>query len=507
MDAEAGREPLALPYHPRVILASIRRLLPGVLIGVGLFVLLTAFVGADPANGATRSSSPWSDEGFNTIGAHNLVLLGRFSTDDWNLWLLNLPFTLAVAFVFKVFGAGIVQARMLMIVATAATAALLAIGLRRAFGTWPAAVAAIAFATCDLTLFYGRLVYLEDLQVLALVIGALTLVRVEYGAPWRLGILAGLAFAVSIGTKPNAVFAVVGLLVFVAVAYARGPVAVRRWVLGAALAIVGCGAAWGLLVALPNLDALRADLRILNPITFPSSIHVLLENVRSWPDTGGDQPIRAIGVLLAAAAAGVLVAAVRRRQIDPVAARLLVASLGWFLVPIVVLIVVDYRPNRYLYPLTPALAILAAPAVAAIVEWTAPRLRYGRPLAALAIAAILAAQGLLMYAHWATEATYTLARIQSDARAAVPADSVVVGPDAPTFLMAAPVVVIVPQWGGPPPVNTQDFYTTRGARWYITNEGANAQPIATQHPDAWARRVAVFCADWFHGSLCIYRLP
>jgi hypothetical protein len=49
------------------------------------------------------------------------VLFGHWSTDDWNLYLLNFPFSVSAAAVFSMGGVGIVQARVISIVATALT--------------------------------------------------------------------------------------------------------------------------------------------------------------------------------------------------------------------------------------------------------------------------------------------------------------------------------------------------------------------------------------------------
>jgi len=82
-----------------------------ILVGLGLFAVLTAFVAADPATKVTASLAPFTDEGFNVVNARNLVQLGTWTTDEWNLHLVNLPFSLLQAVWFQVAGVGIVQAR------------------------------------------------------------------------------------------------------------------------------------------------------------------------------------------------------------------------------------------------------------------------------------------------------------------------------------------------------------------------------------------------------------
>ena len=124
-------------------------LIPGVLL-----VALLLIADQDPARGVTASRSPFTDEAWSVMGARNLVRFGTWATDDWHLYLVNLPFSVLEAISFQLLGVGIVQARLVSILATVATTGLLAIGLRGPFGRLPAAVAAISFAGSTLVLFY-----------------------------------------------------------------------------------------------------------------------------------------------------------------------------------------------------------------------------------------------------------------------------------------------------------------------------------------------------------------
>jgi hypothetical protein len=104
--------------------------LEAILVGLGLFALLATFVAADPTSKVTFSSSPFTDEAFNTVNARNFVQLGRWSTDEWNLYLVNLPFSLLQAAWFGLVGVGIVQARLIAIACVSLTAAALIWDLR-----------------------------------------------------------------------------------------------------------------------------------------------------------------------------------------------------------------------------------------------------------------------------------------------------------------------------------------------------------------------------------------
>jgi hypothetical protein len=62
-----------------------------------VLVILLAFISVDPAAGVSASRGPFTDEAWNVVNARNLVLLGRWSTDDWNLHLVNVPFSVIEA--------------------------------------------------------------------------------------------------------------------------------------------------------------------------------------------------------------------------------------------------------------------------------------------------------------------------------------------------------------------------------------------------------------------------
>ena len=475
---------------------------PAVLLGIGLFVLLAVFVAADPAPGVTFSGSPYSDEGWNVVGARNLALLGRWSTDQWNLYLLQAPFSLLMAAGFAAFGVGIVQARLLCIGMVALATLGLGLGLRRAFGPFPAVLAALGLATSQLILYYGRLVYLEDLVVLALVLATLTLVRAErHVARW--GFLAGIGLAVAIGAKTTAILPVAGLVAGVAI---FGWVAERRfliWAASATVVVVAAGVAWVIVLYLPNRAAIADDLLILAPVSLPATLGALRDQLLHLPRSDGlwlrNWP------LLAGASVGLVLALAGPDRFRGVRGALLCAAIGWLLVGGGAYAVVTYQPNRYLLPLLPPLAIIVAAGASAL----APLLRrHGRAwlLAVVAVSAAmgLSLPGLVTYASWMQHATYRLPLIQEEARTTVPADAASFGAFAPIVLMRARVVTIARTVGQQAHA---DLYATRGVRWFVAARGATVEPVATLHPTAWAARTAAYCAQWGGGAVCVYHVP
>ena len=196
------------------------------------------------------------------MNARNLVRFGTWSTDDWHLYLVNLPFSILEAISFRLLGIGIVQARFVSILATVATTTLLAVGLRAPFGRLPATLAAVSFAGSTLVLFYGRLALLEPLVATGLTLAAVLVSRAGNARAGRYGLLAGLALALAIGVKPNAAFASLGILLGVAIVAGRRDVAVRRWLGGAIAAVAACAAAWLVVVLIPRASEVAADVRI-----------------------------------------------------------------------------------------------------------------------------------------------------------------------------------------------------------------------------------------------------
>jgi len=471
---------------------------------------------ADPVSGVTASVSPFGDEGGNVLNARNFVLLGSWSTDDWNLYLVNFPFSAATALAFWVGGVGIIQARIVTSIATVLMIAALGLGLRRHLGPQPAVVAATALAATPLLLFYGRLAYLEDFVALFLVLAVLLVPAAAGHRAGRSGMLAGVLLAAAAGVKPSAVFAIAGLLAGVLVAGAiRGPDAtsVRRWLAGAGIALLAAGATWVLLVGLPNRSAIEVVFRIWPTEHLPGSLRQLVGRAIGYlTHSDGAVPLTlALGV---GAAAGLAAAVVFRRRLSSAHRLLLGAAIGWFSAGMGVLLAVQYRPNRYIVPLLPALAIMLA------VGWWAaarprreltetppaspPPWRRAR-LAGVALAGlVLVAPGAAMAARWAAEPS-TLTTIQAQ-MASFGIDTPLVGGMVPTLAMRVPEPLIVAPWPG---VNVEDQYATRGARWVFAGEdGVRAVPAwVSAHATAWAARRTVACFSWAGVRSCLYQLP
>lgn len=481
-----------------------RRLLDGLLVIAPLIVfgLLAAFVLRDPAARVTASNAPYTDEAWDLINPRNFVLFGQFSTDDWNLHLVNVPYSIVQAVVFTVAGVGMAQARLVSIAAVALTMAALGWGLRRPLGSSAALFAALAYGTSTLVLYYGRLAFLEPMVALGLTLGGLLALRAHDQRSGRWGIVAGLALALAIGTKPSAAFATVGMLVGLAVVGWRSP-AVRRWLGGAAAVIGVAGLTWIVFVGLPNRAAIATDLRIWPSEPILGPISTMIHRVLAFPLHNDRFSLLAAPIILFGGL-GWLASIWQRRGLSNAAIVLLATATGWGIAGFGILALAPYRPNRYEVPLLPALAILGA------IGWSvvAPRLGRGSPLRARAsgvvVAAAIALPGLFLFGSWMTTAPSSLPAIQASVRTIVPPGAAVQGIYAPAFALQASVLALVSHESTR--VNPGDLYSSRDVRWIV---GVAGEPPAwaTSHPTAWASRVSRFCAPWGGQDICLWQVP
>ncbi|MFI5258770.1 MAG: ArnT family glycosyltransferase [Candidatus Limnocylindrales bacterium] len=500
------------------------------LVGLGLFAVLTAFVGADPTNKATFSIAPFTDEAFNVANARNVVQLGHWSTDEWNLYLVNLPFSLIEAAWFWLVGVGIVQARLVAIVCVSLTATALVWGLRGVVGRAAAAFSGVAFAASGLILFYGRLAFLEDLVVLAMTLGTMVLAR-DSRPGVRGGALSGLCYAMAIGTKPNALFPIVGILLAIGLIWGWRDPGMRRWIAGASAVILAAGLLWAIVIWLPNRTAVAVDVKIWPPYQWNLTPAALLGSIKGYL-VGGESDFL-FGYLLlpliVLSAAGVVAIAALRKRLGEAEARLAAAAFAWAAFGFGILMLVSYRPNRYVVPLVPAIAILAAIGLHLVVGWLRERLaavaaadgaaaaavpdvppraaRHGGGMAVqraapnLLIAAVIvgaAVPGLVWYGRWARSATYELVAIQDQFANAVPAGQVVAGRDSALFLMRSNATTTIVGLA-----NTGDLYA-QGVRWYL--EPADAGAPAGVSEATWASKERIMCAEYGGTTECLFHV-
>ena len=460
-------------------------------------VLLAIQLPADPATGLTRSESPFTDEGWSVLGARNAVLLGEWITDEWQLVIAQLPFNAAAWLAFEAFGVGIVQARVVSVLATSVAVVGLSLLVGRRFGVVAGLLAGLALTLAPLTLYYGRLALLEPTVMAGLVVGFVALVGVHGRGPLPAGVLAGTGFLIAVGSKPSAIAPIAGLLIgALVVRDARAAVGPRVMIALATLATVGI--AWLVGVGIAGIsvtDALRPwpDTGLAAP---PNEI---LERIGRYFVGQDDRAIVANWTLITGTVAGLVSIRHFRARLTTEQRVVIAASIGWLLVGIVVLLVVAYRPSRYVVPLLPPMALLTGVGAALLVTGLPLR----RPaIMAAALATAMGAAGVVSLVAWTRDATYRLPAIQREVMDLLPEGAVVQGGFAPTLAMRAPVTTVIPQGE----VNRGDVYDRLGVRWVLE---APAEPIdwLGAHHSAWEARETVGCWSWRRGDLCLHRVP
>jgi 4-amino-4-deoxy-L-arabinose transferase-like glycosyltransferase len=473
-------------------------LVPAV-VTAAMFALLAAFVGHDPAPGVTWSNSPYTDEAWNLLNARNFVVLGRWSVDDWNRHLISIPYSAFHAAVFAATGPGIVQARLVEIAATALTAGVVALGVRRVGGPWPALLAGLAYGTSTLVLYHGRLALLEPITGLGLAVGCVALATGGDRRPNLAGVVAGLGFAVAVGTKAVALPPVAGILAGVLLLAWRRPELRRRWLVSI-VSLAAAALAWVVLVLLPNASTVAAVATTLPPQPLPAGVAEALAAVKHFLLDDG---VRASLPLLVGGAIGGVAAILGWRSSAPAAQALLLAAGGWTVVGIGVLALVPYSPNRYLEPMLPPLGILVGLGAAAIARRLPSTGRpRATPLLYASALALLTIPGLAAYAAWMRSTPATATEAQATFAELLAPGAAVEGTYAPMFAMRGTGETLSTEFG----TNRGDLYETRGVRWLVLSDG-EVPAWTALHPDAWAARRPLLDAAWGPHHVTLYVLP
>ena len=479
---------------------------PAILTGALAVGLLSVQLAADPATGVTFSQSPFTDEGWSTLGARNVVLLGRWATDEWQQYLVQLPFNVVVAGVFELFGVGIIQARVVSVAATVTSVALISLLVGRRLGWLPGLLAGVMLATSTLLLYYGRLALLEPTVLLLLTV-TLVVWATERGGHWAPGIAVGAGIALALITKPSSGGALLGIaaggLLAALLCSRRLAMRLVRRALVAGFMVLLAGVGWAaLVVAEPG--AWDSIVRVWPNQLPATSLAGLVERVVTFPSTS-DNALAFSRPLVGGAVVGIIAVLARWRSLDDGQRLLAGAAIGWLVVGVGVLTIVPYRPNRYLVPMLPPMAVLSGYALAAGASalasraWTGPRTRAAALTGTLLLATIAAIPGLRSVEAWMARATYDLPRVQDEVLNLVTDGHAIQG--AVTMAMRAPVPAIITQAD----VNAGDLYASHGVRWLLTNRSATPA-WAPAHPEAWAARELLVCYPWPSGEACLIRV-
>ncbi|MFY8051881.1 MAG: glycosyltransferase family 39 protein, partial [Armatimonadaceae bacterium] len=136
---------------------------PLALLILGIVVVRTVDVGADAWKDLDWGTGIWTDEGFYAHNARNQVLFGSPEQDGFNNYNLSPMLHAFQVVVFTKFGVGLVQARLISIVASLLTCGFLYVGVRNDFGPRAAAYSLMLLGLESSYILYNRLGLMESL--------------------------------------------------------------------------------------------------------------------------------------------------------------------------------------------------------------------------------------------------------------------------------------------------------------------------------------------------------
>jgi len=155
------RTPKPTRETARVNLKQLPRLTPALLAILLIIGLRLIALRSDPFPRLDFSAALMTDEGFNIHNARNLVLFGHLQTDEYNNMLFSPLYHFGQVAVFSLFGVGSVQARLISVVCSLLTLALLWAALRRAFDNRIALTAIIFLGLDHTNLLYNRMALMD----------------------------------------------------------------------------------------------------------------------------------------------------------------------------------------------------------------------------------------------------------------------------------------------------------------------------------------------------------
>jgi 4-amino-4-deoxy-L-arabinose transferase-like glycosyltransferase len=159
-------------------------------------VLRIVDIGADAWKDLDWGTGIWTDEGFYAHNARNQVLFGKAEQDGFNNYNLSPVLHAIQVIVFTQFGVGLIQARLISIIASLLTCGFLYAGVRNDFGPRAAAFSLMLLGLESSYILYNRLGLMESLGTLVI---ALAYYLWTLDRPWSKflsGFIAAAAFAV-----------------------------------------------------------------------------------------------------------------------------------------------------------------------------------------------------------------------------------------------------------------------------------------------------------------------
>ncbi|MBM3313715.1 glycosyltransferase family 39 protein [candidate division WOR-3 bacterium] len=166
---------------------------------------------ADPPPDLSWSFGPYTDEALNTYSARNLLLYGQWRVDDlFPLVVYPLVNYLTVV-VFKLFGMGFVQVKLLSLLAGVASVLAIYLLVKEDSGPLAGLLAGLVLATSFPLTMYSRLGLVESVQILFLLLAGLFYVR-GLRQPWQMGVAGLFGASAILLVKVSAAFVAPAML-------------------------------------------------------------------------------------------------------------------------------------------------------------------------------------------------------------------------------------------------------------------------------------------------------
>jgi 4-amino-4-deoxy-L-arabinose transferase-like glycosyltransferase len=159
----------------------------------------------DQRDGLVWSFGSYTDEGLDSYSARNMYLYGSWRVDDLFPLVVYPLVNYLMVLIFKVFGIGFVQVKLLSLLASVASVFLIYMLVRDDAGPVAGLLAGLAFATCFPLTMYGRLGLVEPVQILFLLLTGLCYVR-GLRHPMLMGLAGLLGTSTILLVKASAVF-------------------------------------------------------------------------------------------------------------------------------------------------------------------------------------------------------------------------------------------------------------------------------------------------------------
>lgn len=332
------------------------------LLALGLF-LRAADLRSDPPPDLSWSFAPYTDESLNTYSARNFILYGLWKTDDFLPFVIYPLVNMLVALIFRLWGIGFVQVKLLSLLAGVLGILAVALLVREKNNPIPALLATLFYATCYPLVMYSRLGLVETLEILFLLLAGIAWLKgLKYR--WLMPFAGFFATATVLLVKLSAIFIAPAMLILIIGELLTTPDR-KQTLVSILYFLAGSGASlfiWYLLVYRPfHQEYIRYVLRHSSesPAGHPHNIAAYLLNTFTFGLYSRLVP-RTVWLAVIGYLALPWLAVSR--------SRLFRYLLLWFIFGLLMLGYMNYRPPRYEIILLPCLLIAAATALGRLLQ-------------------------------------------------------------------------------------------------------------------------------------------